>query len=160
MKRPGPSPGCIESKCERPAQFPDDFISLSAVKWTRRQALAVEASRTVGDALMQLPRHCRVSPPAPTHTHTHTPTPTPPQSHKPARSRPCSHSLSLSLISSPGAFTLTRQQRSRRIWFGFIYLSAEPRGDCHHHKCSFYTTLAAASLSVATGFCKHLSVTK
>lgn len=43
--------------------------SRCAVKWSRRrQALAVEASRTVGDALMQLPRHCRVSPPAPTYT--------------------------------------------------------------------------------------------
>ncbi|KAG8007772.1 hypothetical protein GBF38_013447 [Nibea albiflora] len=87
MKRSGLSPvGMQRSWCKRPAQFPDEFMSVCVVKWTRRrrQALAVEASRTVGDALMQLPRHCRVSPPAPTYTTTTNNTTT---TQGPARSR-------------------------------------------------------------------------
>lgn len=76
-ERSGCLRGAQRAKCERPATRlysppPPPLTascSLCAVKWSRRrQALAVEASRTVGDALMQLPRHCRVSPPAPTYT--------------------------------------------------------------------------------------------
>lgn len=43
------------------SQFPGRFISLSVVKSTQKLPLAVDSSWTVGDALMQLPRHCRVS---------------------------------------------------------------------------------------------------
>lgn len=75
-ERSGCLRGAQRAKSERPAAWiyspPPPLTascSLCAVKWSRRrQALAVEASRTVGDALMQLPRHCRVSPPAPTYT--------------------------------------------------------------------------------------------
>lgn len=121
MRRSGLSPGRTASWCERPAaQFPDGSMSACAVKWSRRkQALAVEASRTVGDALMQLPRHCRVSPPAPTyntntttHTYTHT--------HRPARSR------HRSLISSPVEPARSRSPGNRgavrESSWGFIYL--------------------------------------
>lgn len=108
--------------CERQAQFPDDFISVSLVKWTRRrQALAVKASRTVGDALMQLPRHCRVSPPAPTHIHTTTSTNTT-ITHRPARPRPLSLSLSSAARGSVRAHAhqATEKQEKNLVW---LYLS-------------------------------------
>lgn len=55
------------------AQFRDEFISACNVKWTRRRHAPLEEASPL-DALMQLPRHCRVSPPAPTYnTDTHTP---------------------------------------------------------------------------------------
>ena len=105
---------CVDARL----QFPDEFMSVCAVKWTRRrQALAVEASRTLGDALMQLPRHCRVSPPAPTYTDTNSTTTT-------TQAGASTTALSLSLsLSSARRVHVTRQQRSSRsIQFGFIYL--------------------------------------
>lgn len=121
MKRSRLSPG-HKASCSGNVRlsFPTTFCLFPVVKWTRGgRALAVEASRTVGDALMQLPRHCRVSPPAPTYTTTNTTTVT--------QAGASTASLSLSLShqqpEEPGAFTLTRQQRSsRRRCFGFIYL--------------------------------------
>lgn len=88
----------LQAQSERPAtQFPDVFTSACAVKWSRRrEAPAVEASRTVRDTLMQLPRHCRVSAPAPTYnTNTEIGAFTAP-------------------LCVPSAFTFTRQQRSKR----------------------------------------------
>ena len=136
-----------------PAQFPttDEFMSACVVKWTRRrQALAVEASRTVGDALMQLPRHCRVSPPAPTYTPP-PPTPPPPPPHRPARSR------QLSLLSHQQqprgarrvhAHQATEEQQHIEEEGSSLalFISAEPRGICHRHRFRFCTRLTAAAL--------------
>lgn len=94
---------------------------------------------------MQLPRHRRVSPPsvaaaaaAPTYTSDDRTNTT-----EPARARRLSLSLSPSRRACVRAGREARSRspgnsESRRgIWFGFLFISAGPRGICHRHRFFF-----------------------
>lgn len=122
-------------------------MPICAVKWSRRrQALAVEASRTVGDALMQLPRHCRVSPLLLPHT-TPTPTPPPPPPPPPHTGRRA-HDGALS-SAAPWSQARSRLPGNRGAVEEsslVLFISAEPRGICHRRRVHLFTSLTAALL--------------
>lgn len=117
-------------------------MPICAVKWSRRrQALVVEASRTVGDALMQLPRHCRVSPLLLPHK---TPTPPPPPPHTGQRAH--DGALSSAAPWSQARSRLPGNRGAVEESSLVLFISAEPRGICHRHRVHFFTSLIAALL--------------